>query len=151
MRLRMVMPRSVKGEKRESVDTTTNLTHSVGVQYGKFRIPMKTTAGTALLLFQVVMIVYARFVPSRYFCWAPFDIQTEYKLQVEVDGRALSAKEVRARYRRQQNGTDNRSPQHVMDIVQGYEETYGRSNPARVEMRYRVNGKQEQVWRWPRQ
>ena len=112
---------------------------------------MKNTAAAALLLFQVVMIVYARFVPSRYFCWAPFDIQTEYKLQVEVDGHALNAKEVRARYRRQQNGTDNRSPQHVMDIVQGYEETYGRSKPARVEMRYRVNGKQEQVWRWPRQ
>jgi len=112
---------------------------------------MKITAGAVLLLFQVVMIFYARFVPSRYFCWAPFDIQTEYKLHVEVNGKTLNAKEVRGRYRRPQNGTDNRSPHHVMDIIQGYEETYGRSNPARVEMRYRVNGKQEQVWRWPAQ
>jgi hypothetical protein len=112
---------------------------------------MKNFAAVALLLFQVVMIVYARFVPSRYFCWAPFDIQTEYKLQVEVDGRMLNAKEVLARYRRAQNGTDNRSPHHVMDIIRGVEETYGRNNQVQVAMRYRVNGKQEQIWRWPPQ
>ena len=145
------MPRSFKGEKRDSVGTLPNLTHSEGFEYRKFRDPMKITAGVALLLFQVVMIIYARFVPSRYFCWAPFDTQTEYKLRVEVDGRMLNAKEVRVRYRRSQNGTDNRSPQHVMDIVQGYEETYGRGNATRIEMRYRVNGKQEQIWRWPQQ
>jgi hypothetical protein len=110
---------------------------------------MRTAAGLALLLFQVVMIVYARFVPSRYFCWAPFDIQTEYKLRGTVNGRPLKSSEVRARYRRPQNGTDNRSPQHVIDIIQGYEETYGRDDHASVEMRYRINGKQEQTWRWP--
>jgi hypothetical protein len=54
---------------------------------------MRTAAGLALLLFQVVMIVYARFVPSRYFCWAPFDIQTEYKLRVTVNGRPLKSSE----------------------------------------------------------
>jgi hypothetical protein len=110
---------------------------------------MKTTAGVALLLFQVVMIVYARFVPSRYFCWAPFDVQTEYKLQVHVNGKTLSANEIRARYRRPQNGTDNRSPQHVMDIIEGYERTYGKNDHSTVVMRYRVNGKQDQTWQWP--
>jgi hypothetical protein len=112
---------------------------------------MRTIGGAALLVFQLVMIVYARFVPSRYFCWAPFDIQTEYKLQVKVNGRPLTGQEIRARYRRPQNGTDNRSPQHVIDILQGYEETYGRADHAEILMRYRVNGKQEQTWRWPPQ
>ena len=110
---------------------------------------MRLAAGVALLVFQLAMIVYARFVPSRYFCWAPFDIQTEYKLQVTVNGRPLTSKEIRSRYRRPQTGADNRSPQHVIDIIQGYEENYGRNDRAQVMMRYRVNGKQEQVWRWP--
>jgi hypothetical protein len=110
---------------------------------------MRTAAALAILGFQVVMIVYARFVPSRYFCWAPYDIQTEYRLRVEVNGRDLTAPEIRSRYRRPARGTDNRSPQHVMDIVQGYEERYGRNDHARVVMRYRVNGKEEQTWRWP--
>jgi hypothetical protein len=110
---------------------------------------MRVVAGAALLLFQVAMVIYARFVPSRYFCWAPFDTQTDYRLQVNVGGRLLKPDEVRARYRRPQIGTDNRSPQHVIDIVQGYEQSYGREDRARVVMRYRVNGKQEQVWQWP--
>jgi len=109
---------------------------------------MRTAAALAILGFQVAMIVYARFVPSRYFCWAPYDIQTEYRLRVEVNGRELTGREIRARYRRPQQGTDNRSPQHVMDIVAGYEERYGRNDHARVTMRYRVNGKEEQIWRW---
>jgi hypothetical protein len=35
--------------------------------------------------------------------------------------------------------------------VQGYEQSYGQHDHARVVMRYRVNGKEEQVWRWPLQ
>jgi hypothetical protein len=46
---------------------------------------------------------------------------------------------------------DNRSIQHVMDIVQQYEESYGRSDHAAVVMRYRINGKAEQEWRYPAQ
>jgi|SRR5450432_2510577 hypothetical protein len=110
---------------------------------------MRIAAGAALLLFQVAMVIYARFVPSRYFCWAPFDTQTDYRLEVNVGGRLLTPRQIRARYRRPQAGTDNRSPQHVIDIVQGYEQAYGRADRAQVTMRYRVNGKQEQVWRWP--
>jgi hypothetical protein len=106
--------------------------------------------GLAILGFQVFMIGYARFVPSRYFCWAPYDIQTEYRLQVSVNGQPLTAKQIQARYRRPKSGTDNRSPQHVIDMIQGYEETYGRNDRAEVIMRYRVNGKEEQEWRWPR-
>ena len=108
---------------------------------------MRTIVGVSILAFQLVMIVYARFVPSRYFCWAPYDVQTEYWITTVVNGRKLTESEIRGRYRRAQHGTDNRSPQHVMDILQGYEESYGRNDHAQVTMRYRVNGKEEQVWR----
>jgi hypothetical protein len=110
---------------------------------------IRTIIGAGLLLFQLVMIGYARFVPARYFCWAPYDIQTEYRLDVSVGGRTLTAAEIRQRYRRPKKGVDNRSIQHVMDIVQQYEETYGRSDRAQVLMKYRINGKEEQEWQYP--
>src|SRR5260370_26790045 len=112
------------------------------------RTNMRTGAGVTLLLFQMAMIVNARFVRARYFCWAPYDIQTQYKLEATVNGHRLNGKEVRARYRRPQTGTDNRSPQNLIDILQGYEETYGRNDHAQIVMRYRVNGKEEQTWRF---
>src|SRR5436309_6195565 len=106
---------------------------------------MRTIAGMSILAFQLAMIVYARFVPSRYFCWAPYDVQTEYWITTVVNGRKLTGAEVRERYRRPQHGTDNRSPQHVIDILQGYEARYGGSDHAAVTMRYRVNGKEERL------
>jgi hypothetical protein len=112
---------------------------------------LRTVLGSAILLFQLVMIGYARFVPSRYFCWAPFDIQTDYRLDVKIGDRALTAAEIRRRYRRPRQGTDNRSPQHVMDIIEQYEQTYGRNDHAQVVMKYQVNGKPEEQWRFPPQ
>jgi len=108
---------------------------------------MRTIAGVSILVFQLAMIVYARFVPSRYFCWAPYDVQTDYSISTVVNGRKLTGAEIRKRYRRAERGTDNRSPQHVIDILEGYERLYGRNDHAEVTMRYRVNGKEEQVWR----
>lgn len=109
----------------------------------------RTILGGGILLFQLVMIGYARYVPARYFCWAPYDVQSEYRLDVSIGGRALTAAEIRSRYRRPRQGVDNRSIQHVMDIVQQYEESYGRGDRARVLMKYRINGKAEQEWRYP--
>ncbi len=108
----------------------------------------RAAIGGAILLFQVVMIGYARFVPSRYFCWAPYDTQTEYWISASIHGQALSAAEIRARYRRAAHGFDNRSPQHVIDILQGVEERRAVAERAEVSMKYRVNGKEEREWRW---
>jgi len=107
--------------------------------------------GGGILLFQLVMIGYARYVPARYFCWAPYDIQSEYRLDVSIGGRPLTPFEIRSRYRRPQHGVDNRSIQHLMDIVQQYEESYGHGDQAEVLMKYRINGKAEQEWRYPPQ
>ena len=100
-----------------------------------------------LLAAQAALIGYARFVPARYFCWAPFDMQTDYSLEVAIAGRRLGADEIRKRYRRPKRGTDNRSIQNLIDIIQGYEERYGKADNAVVVMKYRINGKEEREWR----
>ena len=112
---------------------------------------MRTAFGITLLLFQLGAIVYARFVPSRYFCWAPYDSQNQYEIEAVIDGKPLTAQQIRQRYRRPKRGVDNRSIQHVKDIIQGYEQTHGRADNAQVTMRYRVNGGKEQRWKWPPQ
>lgn len=105
----------------------------------------------ALLLFQVGAVVYARFVPARYFCWAPFDMQTEYTADVEVNGRALTAAEIQKRYRRPKKGVDNRSAQHVIDIFEQTERRYHAGDAAKITLRYKVNGHIDGEWRWPNQ
>ncbi len=107
------------------------------------------TIGISLLLFQVGAIVYARFVPARYFCWAPFDMQTAYQLEVSVNGDTLTDQQIRARYRRLgRKGSDNRSPQHVIDVLQQTEERYHEADETHILLTYRVNGKEEQRWEY---
>jgi hypothetical protein len=112
---------------------------------------LRKILGASLLLFQLGAIGYARFVPSRYFCWAPFDAQNEFVIDARVGGRELTAEEIRRRYRRPQRGVDNRAVQHVKDIIIGYETTYGAGEGAEVVLRYRVNGGEERTWRWPQE
>lgn len=108
------------------------------------------TLGFGLLLFQVGGIVYARFVESRYFCWAPYDMQTQYRVAVNVNGEELNGKQIRERYRRSQAGSDNRSPQHLKDIFSQTDASYHPEDAVVVVLRYRVNGKEERTWRFVR-
>ena len=111
---------------------------------------MRTIIPIALLLFQLGAIVYARFVPTRYFCWAPFDTQTEYTAKASVNGRPLNGAEFRKRYRRPMHGFDNRSPQHVIDMLQQAEERHAPpGEQATIDMTDRVNGKETREWHWP--
>ena len=109
----------------------------------------RTAIGLALLAFQVGAIVYARFTDARYFCWAPYDAQNEYVIEASLGGAPLNPEQIRARYRRGPKGVDNRSIQHVKDIVAGVETLYHPDDPAEVTLRYRINGHEEQVWTWP--
>ena len=103
-----------------------------------------------LFAFQLGAIVYARFVPTRYFCWAPYDIQTDYVATSIVNGHPLTAAEFQKRYRRARRGFDNRSPQHVIDMFQQVEEKRAAlGEKATIVMTYRVNGKEPQEWHWP--
>jgi len=110
---------------------------------------VRALIGILLLGFQVAAIAYARFVPSRYFCWAPYDMQTDYQVDVWVNGRKLEPREIRERYRRAARGTDNRSLQHVIDIFQQTEERYHQGDRALIAMRYLINGHIRGEWRWP--
>ena len=109
---------------------------------------MRRAFAIAILVFQVGAIVYSRFTPARYFCWAPFDAQNDFTIEARLNGRELTAEEIRARYKRPQRGVDNRSIQHVKDILRGAETIYA-GEPAEVVLRYRTNGGEEQVWNWP--
>ena len=111
---------------------------------------MRRALGVAVLLFQIGAIVYARFVPARYFCWAPYDAQNDYVIEVVVDERLLSHDEIRQRYKKRARGTDNRSIQHIKDIISGYETSDGAGEDAKVTLSFRVNGGEEQSWKWPR-
>ena len=111
---------------------------------------MRTVIPILLFAFQLGAIAYARFVPTRYFCWAPFDTQTDYVASATVNGHQLTAAESRQRYRRPMRGFDNRSPQHVIDMLQQVEEKRAAlGQKAVVVMTYRVNGKEPQEWHWP--
>jgi len=107
---------------------------------------LRWTIGLALLLFQIGAILYARFVPARYFCWAPFDMQTDYRIQATVNGSKLSDPAIQKRYRRAAKGSDNRSFQHVIDIIEQTERRYHSDDDVDVVVTYRINGKQEQQW-----
>src|SRR3982751_4032294 len=111
---------------------------------------MRTAIPILLFIFQFGAIVYARFVPTRYFCWAPFDTQTDYSANSVVNGHELTAAEFRQRYRRPKQGFDNRSPQHVIDMLQQVEQKKAAlGENATITMKYRVNGKELQEWHWP--
>jgi hypothetical protein len=111
---------------------------------------LRTVIPLLLFAFQLGAIVYARFVPTRYFCWAPYDTQTDYTATATVNGRKLSAAEFRQRYRRPARGFDNRSPQHVFDMLEQVEQKWFKaSERATIVVKYRVNGKEPREWRWP--
>jgi hypothetical protein len=111
----------------------------------------RTAIGISILVCQLAMIAYARFVPSRYFCWAPLDSDNEFAIAVSIHNRTFSAREVRQRYRLPEHGHDGRSIQHIKDIISQYEQTYGRAEGANVTLTYRVNGGKPQQWIWPPQ
>ena len=102
----------------------------------------------SILAFQLAAIFYARFVPSRYFCWAPFDMQTDFQIEVKINETPLTPTAIRARYRRPPKGTDNRSVQHIIDIIEQAERRYHPSDRAEIVLRYRINGKEENRWQF---
>jgi hypothetical protein len=111
---------------------------------------MRTIIPILLFAFQLGAIAYARFVPTRYFCWAPYDTQTDYVATSIVNGHPLTAAEFRKRYRRSKRGTDNRSPNHVIDMLRQVEEKRALlGDKATIVMQYHVNGKEPLEWRWP--
>lgn len=102
--------------------------------------------GVLFLLLQVGGIIYARFIPERFFCWAPYDIHTKFEVFVTIDGQELSNSEIESRYRYKMKGWEQRSIHNIISLISQYERTYGQSDNAEVYMIYAINGHPEQKW-----
>lgn len=105
--------------------------------------------GVAFLLLQLALVVRARFVDERFFCWAPFDEATRFETQVVIGGRTLSREETNRRYRHGSAGWENHSVHNVLRMIRQYESTYGRSDQAQVTVTYSINGHPSRIWTWP--
>ena len=105
--------------------------------------------GIGILLVQVVQIGVARVHPMRYYCWAPFDSQNEYEVNVTIGGVQLSPTQVSHRYRIAQASVNPRAIYEVLSLITYVESRYRRDANTSVEVRYRTNGGPEQTWQWP--
>lgn len=106
-------------------------------------------AGGAFLVLQLALILYARFIPERFFCWGPYDEHSFYEVGVTVGGVPLAPGEIADRYRYPARGWEPRSVYNVISQIRQYETTYGRDEAAEVVLDYSINGHEPEVWRWP--
>lgn len=107
--------------------------------------------GMFFLFLQVLGICYARFVPERFFAWAPYDEQTNYHIQVRINDNPLTDSEVTKRYRVSAKRVESRTIQNIFNIIEQYESTYGLKDKAKVSVKYNTNGKGEQLWLYPQE
>ena len=113
---------------------------------------------TLLLGAQLGAITYARFVETRYFCWAPFHHEATYTLEVHVGQRSLSEAEALARYRIISFYRDRQSGrhwelntiEHIKETIRQFEQNRSDSTPAEVRLSYSINGAADEEWRWPK-
>lgn len=109
----------------------------------------KLLFGYVFLVIQIILVIYAQFVPERFFCWAPYDEQTSYEINVEINGVALKDEEVGKRYRYGQKRTESRTIHNIISIINQYETSYGKNDNAKVTLTYSTNGHPQQKWTYP--
>ncbi len=119
------------------------------ITYTSLFIIMKANyiIGTVFLFLQIGSIFYARFIPERFFCWAPFDQHTYMEIQVTINNNELSEIEILKRYRYKAKGWEPRSIDNVFNIIEQYERTYGLHEDAEVFIKYSTNRHQEENWK----
>ncbi|WCO02010.1 hypothetical protein [Psychroserpens ponticola] len=104
--------------------------------------------GILFLLLQVGSMTYARFIPERFFCWAPYDTHVKFEVFVTIDGNTLNPEDTEARYKYKMKGWEQRSIDNIFSLISQYERTYGKVDNAKVLMTYSINGHEEQEWRF---
>ena len=107
---------------------------------------LRKTIGILFIISQIVLIIYAKFVPERFFCWAPFDEHTYLDVDVEVNGEFLTKKQIEQRYHYKALGWEPRSINNVFSIIRQYESTYGKEDNAQVKVKCSTNGNEERIW-----
>lgn len=110
---------------------------------------VRNTVGTLFLLAQVALVVHARFVPSRWLCWAPNDYAVQYQIHVSAQGHNLNPPDIQRRYHLPSQGWYENPPENIMDIVSQYEQTVSKDDAAQVLLVYRLNGGEIKEWRSP--
>ena len=109
----------------------------------------RNTFGILFLCLQLAAVLAARFIPERFFCWAPYDEHSLLQTEVSILGKPLSPQEVADRYRYRMNGWEPRSIHNVFNLVRQYEQTYGRTDSALITIRYQTNGHPAKIWTYP--
>ena len=105
--------------------------------------------GILFLAAQLASICYARFIPEKFFAWAPYDQHSRYRIEVNLPSGSLAPRDVRRRYRYDDDGWETRNIANIISLVRQYERTYGAGDGARVRITYVTNGRTEQTWEWP--
>ncbi len=100
------------------------------------------------LAIQLALVIWARFIPERWFCWAPHDSYVDYELTVIVNGKELTDKEISQRFVRDRVYREVRAAGNAMDIIKQHCRTYGKNDETRVIMNYKINGIQQEPWIW---
>lgn len=106
---------------------------------------------------QVVFFVRARFVESRYFCWAPFHSEARYRIDATSGGRTLNDDEIARRYslahyywdKGTRTDWELNTITHVIDTIRATEAALPAPERAAVTITYRVNGRQPEQWHSP--
>lgn len=109
---------------------------------------IRVSIGVIFLLLQAGSIAYARFIPERFFCWAPYDSHIKFEVFVTIDGKKLTSEETIARYKYKMRGWEQRSIDNIFSLISQYERTYGKADNAQVLMIYSINGHEEKEWRF---
>ena len=92
-------------------------------------------------------IAVGRFVPVRYFCWAPFEETSFYEIEATLNGTQLDPSGILKRYGLGQQGRNNRAIHHVIAVLR-WQEKHS-IEQAQVRLKYQTNGGEEQIWVWP--
>src|SRR5215218_3920229 len=77
---------------------------------------VRTMLGAAFLLLQLGWLLLEQRGPTRYFCWAPNDYMTRYRIEARVGGRPLSRDEILRRYHVEPEALSETVPQHLINI-----------------------------------
>lgn len=115
----------------------------------KRRITLRKSFISLFFALQIIGIVVTKFSDVKYFCWAPYDEISRYKISVMLEGDKLDSREIQHRYRTSAKGRENRSISNLISVIRQYETTYGSKQNAIVKLSYLTNGHEERVWIWP--
>ncbi|WP_406683910.1 hypothetical protein N1F78_14630 [Seonamhaeicola sp. MEBiC1930] len=107
---------------------------------------LRLIIGALFLILQIAGIVYSRFTPLRFFCWAPYDIQTKFEATGKINGKILNSDQLKERYKYKMSGWEQRSIFNIFSLIEQYESTYGKNDKAEITIKYSINGHPEKIW-----